>query len=358
MVSGAVVVVGVARYLGARLAKALAEHPKIDRVVGVDSIEPGDDIGDAEFVEADIRTSSIARAIKRARAETVVHMNVLATHADAGGRAPQKEINVIGTMQLLAACQRSDTVAKLIVKSSAAVYGANANAPALFAEDMVPAGARRGYEKDASEVEAYVRGFTRRRPDIDVTILRMANVIGPGVRTPLTDFFALPIAPVVVGRDPRFQLLHEDDCVGALSLCVLEDRPGIYNVAGDGFIVLSQAVARAGRPLLPVPALGNSIVNGLLNRAGVTALDATQAAFLTYGRGLDTTRMREQLHFSPSFTTSEAFDSYLEGVSAGVFAPERVTKLTDAMRKVVSAVSPPGAGRGRNPGAGGGNNNG
>lgn len=332
-------VVGAARYLGARLAKTLADHPRVDTVIGVDAFPPPTDIGAAEFIEADIRTSGVGQAIKRTRADTVVHMNVLATHADAGGRAPQKEINVIGTMQLLAACQRSDTVSKLIVKSSAAVYGSSPNAPALYSEEMVTTASRRGYEKDASEVEGYVRGFTRRRPDIDVTILRMANIIGPTIGTQLTDYFALPVVPVVIGRDPRFQVLHEDDCIDVLTMTVAEERPGIYNVAGDGFLVLSQAIARAGRPALPLPALGNPLVSGVLKRAGIAAMDSTQAAFLTYGRGLDTTRMRAQLRFEPSYGTGEAFDSYLSGHSRGILDPDRVKRILGAAHKAVSNVS-------------------
>lgn len=330
-------VVGVARYLGARLARALADDPAVDRVVGVDVVEPDADLGSTEFVKADIRTTAIARAIKRARADTVVHMNVLATRADAGGRAPQKEINVIGTMQLLAACQRSDTVQTLVVKSSTTVYGAGPNAPALFAEDMVPnAISRRGYEKDASEVEAYVRGFNRRRPDVDVTILRFANVIGPGMRTALSAYFGLPVVPIVLGRDPRFQLVHEDDCVEALRLAAVERRPGIFNVAGDGFMVLSQALRRAGRPALPLPTLGTPFVGGLMRRAGIADMDSAQVRLLTYGRGVDTARMREQLHFEPVHTTAEAFDAFVRArARGGLLDRDRVDAIEAALRRAL-----------------------
>lgn len=328
-----VMVVGVARYLGARLARALSHHPAVDRVVGVDVVTPEFDLGAAEFLEADIRTSAITRAIARSGADTVVHMNVLATQADAGGRVPQKEINVIGTMQLLGACQRSETVRKVVVKSSTAVYGAFPNAPALLAEDKVPTNiSRRGYEKDASEVEAYVRGFSRRRPDIDVTILRFANVVGPRIRTPLSEYFLLPIVPVAIGRDPRFQLIHEDDAIEALQMAAVEDHPGIFNVAGDGFLVLSKALRRAGRPALWLPTLGTPLIGGVLRRAGITDMDDAQVRFLTHGRGVDTRRMREELGFEPTYSTVAAFDSMVaERGGQGVMDRERVLAVEDAV---------------------------
>ena len=111
-------------------------------------------------------------------------MNVIATPHSAGGRVSQKEINVIGTMQLLAACQKAAGLQRLVVKSSAAVYGSSPRDPAMFTEDMGPkALPRAGFGKDSVEVEGYVRGFSRRRPDVEITMLRLANIIGPGIRT-------------------------------------------------------------------------------------------------------------------------------------------------------------------------------
>lgn len=337
MMSPVVMVVGVARHLGAQLARTLAGDPKIDRVVGVDVVPPTAEIGDTEFIEADITTSAINRAIARSRPDVVVHMNILATRSDAGGRVPQKETNVIGTMQLLAACQRSETVRKLVVKSSAAVYGAGPSSPALFAEDMAQGAiTRRGYEKDASEVEAYVRGFSRRRPDVGVTILRMVNVVGPTIRTSLSEYFMLPVVPVVFGRDPRFQLVHEDDCIDVLRLATLEDRPGIFNVAGGGFLVLSQALRRAGRMPLPLPTLGTPVVRGLLRRAGIADMDSVQTRFLSYGRGVDTTRMREGLGFNPRYSTVDAFDAFVGArARVGPLDHDRIGAVEHALRSFI-----------------------
>ncbi|HEU0042803.1 MAG TPA: NAD-dependent epimerase/dehydratase family protein [Jiangellaceae bacterium] len=344
--SNIVMVVGVARQLGARLARVLSTDPKIDHVVGVDLVAPTESIGRAEFVQADIRTSDIAKAIRRSRADIVVHMNILATRADAGGRVRQKEINVIGTMQLLAACQRSDTVRKLVVKSSTTVYGASPSAPALFAEGMVPGAlSRRGYEKDASEVEAYVRGFTRRRPDVDVTILRLANVLGPTIRTALTEYLVLPVVPVVLGRDPRFQLVHEDDCIDVLHWATTEDRPGIFNVAGDGFLVLSQALRRAGRVPVPVPSLGNGLVVGAMRRAGLADLDSVLVGFLTYGRGVDTTRMRTDLGFEPAHTTLAAFEAFVEArARGGLLDRDHITSVESAVHRALASAAAQNAG--------------
>ncbi len=335
-----VLVTGVSRTLGGRFARLLAADPAVARVVGVDVVPPLEDLGRAEFVRADIRSGVIARVLARERADTVVHMNILATPLSAGGRTTMKETNVIGTMQLLAACQSSPAVRKLVVKSSAAVYGSSPRDPALFTEETEPRELpRSGFAKDSLEVEGYVRGLARRRPDMSVTVLRFANFIGPGLRTPLAQYFAMPVLPAPLGFDARLQFVHETDGLEALRLATIEDRPGTYNVAGDGILMLSQAARRAGRPALPVAAPLVPWVGQLFRRAGLADFSPEQMEFLTFGRGLDCTRMREQLGLQPKYTTAEAFDDFLRGpgsdIGAGIVAPERVVVAEQALRSLL-----------------------
>src|SRR5919199_1514272 len=139
-----VLVTGVSRYLGGRFARVLTSHPGIDRVIGVDVVPPPHDIGSADFVRADIRNPVIAKVIARAAVDTVVHMNVIATPRQGGGRVSMKEINVIGTMQLLAACQKAPSVQRLVVKSTAGVYGSGPPPPPLFNQGTRAHGPPRG----------------------------------------------------------------------------------------------------------------------------------------------------------------------------------------------------------------------
>ncbi|HEV7907254.1 MAG TPA: NAD-dependent epimerase/dehydratase family protein, partial [Pseudonocardiaceae bacterium] len=164
-----VLVTGVSRFLGGHLAARFAANPDIERVLGVDTEPPPRDLlrrmGRTEFVRADIRNPLISKVISTAGVDTVVHASVTANPAGPTGRVAMKEMNVIGTMQLLAACQKSPKVRKLVVKSTSAVYGSSSRDPAVFTEEMGPKDlSSSGCAKDAVEVEGYVRGFGRRRP--------------------------------------------------------------------------------------------------------------------------------------------------------------------------------------------------
>jgi UDP-glucose 4-epimerase len=306
-----VLLTGVSRYLGGLYARRLSADPSVERILGVDVVPPPHSIGRAEFVRADIRNPMIGRIITQAGVDTVVHMNVLATPKDTGGRMTMKEINVIGTMQLLAACQKSESVQRLVVKSSSAVYGSSPRDPAMFTEDLNPRSMpRAGFGKDSTEVEGYVRGFSRRRPDVEISMLRLANVVGPGIHTTLTDYFSLPVIPVPLGFDPRLQFLHEDDAVAAMIQATTGPSAGIVNVAGDGFVTLLQCAALARRPVMPLPMSTGGMIRVVIKRMGLVDFSSDQAAYLAFGRGLDTARMRTVLGFEPTHTTRRAFEDF------------------------------------------------
>ncbi|CAB4939539.1 MAG: NAD-dependent epimerase/dehydratase family protein [Actinobacteria bacterium] len=324
-----VLVTGVSRHLGGTLARLLSEHPDVDHVIGVDVVAPPHTIAEAEFVQADIRNPVIAGVMSSASVDTVVHMGVISTPTQAGGRSAMKEINVIGTMQLLAACQKSTTMAKLVVKSSTSVYGSGPRDPALFTEDMDPRHSpRSGWAKDNVEVEGYVRGFSRRRPDVSVSTLRLANIVGPRISTSMIDYFSLPVVPTILGHDSRLQFVHEDDSVDALITATVNDRPGIVNVAGGGMLMLSQAIRRAGRASAPIAAPLMPVVARMLKQSGLADFSSEQVRFLTWGRGVDTRRMRTVLGFEPRYSTVEAFDSFVAAHHLNsVLPPERAVAL-------------------------------
>ncbi|MQA13666.1 MAG: NAD-dependent epimerase/dehydratase family protein [Pseudonocardiaceae bacterium] len=337
MLPSTVLVTGVGGFVGGSLAARLAADPGIERVLGVDTVAPRGELrrrmGRAEFVRADICNPLIAQVISTAEVDTVVHAAVSANPREAGGRSTMKEHNVIGTMQLLAACQQSTTVKRLVVKSTSAVYGASSRDPALFTEDNEPkAPSSSGYGKDAVEVESYVRGFARRRDDVGVTILRFANFIGPHIDTVLTRYFALPVVPTVLGYDARVQLLHEEDALAVLEHAVHAPRSGVFNVGGDGVLLLSQAIRRAGRIAVPIPGPGVSPLAALLRSARMVDFSPEQIRFLNFGRVLDTTNLRTEFGFAPRWTTAQAFEDYVAGRGLRpTIDPERVRAVEQGM---------------------------
>ncbi|GGO89659.1 NAD-dependent epimerase/dehydratase family protein [Wenjunlia tyrosinilytica] len=342
-----VLVTGVARHLGGRFVRRIKREPEVDRVIGVDAVPPEHDLGGAVFVRADIRHPMIAKVLAEHSVDTVVHMDVTGTPLGSGGRASVKETNVIGTMQLLGACQKSPTVRRLVVKSTTSVYGSAPRDPAVFTETMLPkALPTGGFAKDAVEVEGYVRGFARRRPDVAVAVLRFANILGPKGGTPLADYLSLPVLPTVLGYDPRLQFVHEDDVIDVLRLASVEPRrgtlnSGTFNVAGDGVLLLSQCSRRLGRPTVPVLLPAITWLGQFVRTAGILDFSPEQIRLLTHGRIVDTTQMRETLGYTPRYTTPEAFRDFARSHGPGLLPPDQVARAVDRLAAVLPPASEP-----------------
>lgn len=338
-----VLVTGASTFLGGYLVARLAENPDVERIVAVDSRVPSKTLmrrmGRADFLRLDIRRPAIARALASYEVDTVVHA-APSIMDSAGHSAAIKELNVVGSMQVYAACQRTPSVKRVILRSSAMIYGASSADPAYFTEGT-PARRepRRGYGRDMLDVESYARGLARRRQDIDVTILRPQAILGPRISTRMSSYLSMPMVPVVFGHQARLQFLHEEDALGALEWATTRGRAGTFNLAGDGVVTLAQAVHRAGHVQLPVPSQLLAPLIGVLRDGRLPAFRSEQEGYLSFGRVLDTTRMRTELGFEPRYTTRETLDDFIaRGSTSPVVGPESWRALEQRAVSAATAI--------------------
>lgn len=333
-----VLVTGISGVLAARLARSLSEHDGVDEVIGVDARLPVHDLGRTRIVRSELTSPVIPEVLDRERIDTLVHLAINSARDDTGpqGRARIRELNVIGSMQLLAAAQRSPHLRTVILKSTTAVYGSEPGNRALFSEEVTTTESKAGYAKDMIEVEGYARAFSRRREGVVLTVLRFANLLGSGIDSAFARYLALPVIPTVLGYDPRIQFCHTDDAVEVLRQACLDTRPGIYNVAGPGVLYLSQVARIAGRPTAPVPLPLVEGLAGVFRRVRHMDVQADQLQYLSYGRVADITRLRERFGYEPRYTTRETLRAFLDeqgirplvGESSWLRLEERARELT------------------------------
>jgi UDP-glucose 4-epimerase len=302
-----VLITHLAWFLSHRLANRLEDDPDVEYILGVDTNEPRGELHRTEYLQADIRKPVVMKILDSTGIDTVIHMGLFSTPAEAGGRGAMHDLNVIGAMQLFAACQRSKTVKQVIVRSSTAVYGADANDPAVFTEEMARSARTDPFGRDSVEMESYARELRRRRRDLDMNVFRFANIIGPGADTPLSRYLTMGAVPTVLGFDPRLQFIHEDDATDLLARAIERPVIGTYNAAGDGVLFLSQVLRMGGRLQLPMPA---PILNasGPLFRFLGRGLQVPPhiLQLIQWGRIADNRRLKEDFGFIPRYTTRDA----------------------------------------------------
>jgi UDP-glucose 4-epimerase len=307
-----VLITGVGSFMGAALARRLDQDPQFDYVAGLDTRPPRADLGRTEFIEADIRDPGIAAIVPAAAVDTLVHNQIVRRPGPGVSGATMHDVNVIGSLQLLTACEQTPQIRNIVVRGSAGIYGAEPQAPQFFTEDMdrlYPLRTR--FQRDVAEIETLFATFARRHPDVVCTMLRYQPAIGPSLDTQVARYLSLPVAPTYLGFDPRLQLVHEDDALDALVAAVRRPVHGAVNVAGEGTIGLTRMLRMAGRPSLPVIGLAFGPVVDGMRRAGLTDLSPDFRRLLRYGRAVDTSRLAEEVGFRPQFTTEAAVSDYV-----------------------------------------------
>ena len=283
-----VLVTGADMFWGGRMIQALESDPSIDVILGMGTRAPSVPFERAEFVRADQTYSILNRIVKATQVDTILHTFMI-TNSTTVHRRALHEINVIGTMNLLAAAGAAgSSVRHIVVKSSTLVYGSAASDPNTFSEDTPRTSAvKNSVERALVEAEGLVRDFSEDNPAARVTVLRFANVLGSHLTTPISRNLSRPLCPSIFGFDPLLQFVEEDDVVRALLHVTRGGIPGLYNVAGDGRLPWSEVAHICGSRLIPLSPFSPLKLRPL---SRLFDLPAELEDLLRYGRGVDTRR--------------------------------------------------------------------
>jgi len=306
-----VLITGVGSHVGSLLAQRLERDPDVEHVAGLDTRAPKLPLERTEFLDADIRDPEIGRLIPATGADTIVHEQIVRQPGPAMSSRAMHDINVIGTLQLLAACERVPTLRTIVIRGSAGIYGSEPHAPQFFKEEMTRLfPLRTRFQRDVEEIENYFDTYARRHTGVSCTMLRYQPAIGPGLRTQITRYLSQPVCPTYLGFDPRIQLVGIDDALEAIVAAVRNPVPGAVNVAAPGTIGLSRIIRLAGRRALPIAAPLFGAVTAAGQRLGLDAQSDDFQRLLHYGRGVDTRRLTEEVGYTPRQSTVAAVEEW------------------------------------------------
>lgn len=299
-----ILLTGLDTFWGGRVAAALERDPEVEMLVGMGTGTPSVALERTEYVRADNSYSLLARIVKATQVDTVVHTFLVVDSSSMSGR-DLHEVNVIGTMNLLAAASATgSSVRHVVVKSSSLVYGSHPADPTWFTEDTPRTRPpRTRLERSLTEVESYVRDFADENPSVMVTLMRFANVLGPEIATPISRNLDRGVMPSIAGYDPLMQFVAEEDVVRCLEGVVTRGIAGVYNVAGDGRIPVSEVAKIAGAWRLRLSPIYTRQAAAALVRLKLLDFPSELESLLRYGRGIDTTRLKET---GFEFSTSSA----------------------------------------------------
>jgi UDP-glucose 4-epimerase len=199
-----------------------------------------------------------------------------------------------GFSRLLEYCDRYD-VRKVVVMSSADIYGARAHNPQFLTEEAPLLATGLAALRD---IDMMAQSFFWKRPDIETVILRPAHLVG-AVAGIMARYLRMSPVPRLLGYDPMIQLLHEEDAIQAVRLALCPGKRGIFNLAGPDPIPLSRIVERLGRSTISVPYVMAKPLLAQLRLVGRGADLAGHVEYIRYVCMVDDTRARQILGYSP-----------------------------------------------------------
>jgi UDP-glucose 4-epimerase len=290
---GPVVVTGICGRLGRDLSRVLHRKRK---VIGVDRRAFVDPPGDVEHHKLDIR-SSRARDIFRHGVSAVVHLGVM--HDPHESSVEHHDFNVVGLQKVLEYVDLYK-IPKLVLLSSANVYGPRPDNPQLIREDAPLLGAGPFSDiRDLVELDMLVSAFFWRAPATETVILRPAHILGTVKNAP-SNYLRLDVVPTLLGFDPMMQIVHQRDVVSAIERALEPGVRGIFNIGGPEPVPLSKAIGLLGRRMVAVPhPLATAAVKNLF-RFRLTKFPAPELDFIRYVCMVDDTKARAELGYAPA----------------------------------------------------------
>lgn len=325
-----IVITGISGYLGRYLLPHLEQDNDYDLIVAIDCVSPPMELSDkTQFMKIDIDNSMIVELIANQQVDTVIHLAFAVTPL----HNPEKvhEINVIGTTNVLRACELAK-VKRLLVLSSTAAYGPDYRNPSLLTERSPLRGKKNfQFANDKVEIEKLCHQYFRKHPKCLVTILRSCTVIGPGVDNFITRYLDRLFVPTLLGYDPLMQFVHIEDLVDACLLVLKSQVSGVYNVVGEGVLPLSSVIKLAGKIPLPIIHFGVYPLAEILWYLRISEIPSALVDYIRYSWIASGEKIAKELGFIPRYSSKDALLSYVES--------QRVDKLRKKSEKEELQIS-------------------
>ncbi len=289
------------------LARGVTQHLLAagHTVIGIDRRPWPDPPAGVTVYRVDVRKRPAEDVFRTERPDAVIHMATV-THFTTS-REERYRINLHGTRAIFERAH-AHGVKRCIFIGRHTVYGAAPDAPLYRTEDEPPLGMATFPElADLAAADLYAGSALWRYPSLRTAVLRLVYTLGPSRRGTLAGYLAGARVPTVMGFDPLFQFMHEDDAARAIAEALNHDLHGIYNVAGPQPVPLSLLCRATGRTAVPLPA---PLFGRLTGKLGFSWLPEGALAHVKYPIVVDGSAFAEATGFTPRFDEAQAMEAY------------------------------------------------
>jgi len=297
-----VLITGAAGAVGSALLEVLAgtDH----RVIATDVRAPRHLPDGVAFRELDVRGNDPDRVIGQERPDVVLHLASIISSTD---REFAHDVDVTGSRNVFDACL-AHGVKRVVVTSSGAAYGYHPDNPEWLIEtDPVRGNVEFAYSDHKRQVEEMLSALRQSNPELEQVVLRVGTVLGSGLENQITALFHKPRLLALQGTESPFVFIWTQDLARILARAVKDGPPGIFNVAGDGALGISDLARALGKPVLRLPPWLLKVVLGIARPLNLSRYGPEQVRFLQYRPVLDNTALKANFGYVPELSSAEVF---------------------------------------------------
>jgi UDP-glucose 4-epimerase len=256
----------------------------------------------------DFNQRSFEDLFRRYKFDGVIHLGRIMSSQLT--RMRRYNANVLGTQKLLDLSHKYG-ISRVVVLSTFHVYGAVAYNPAMIDEEAPLKSAGLSADLiDSVELENLATIYLWRYPDLNITILRPGNIVGPGVRNSISTLLGSERAPVLAGFSPMMQFIHIDDMADALVLAYNKTKRGIFNVAAEDWVAYQHALKLCGCSRIPIPSVPPILPRLILKTLRLRSFPSYLMAFFKYPVVIDGRAFAREFGFQPRRPLKEIFRYY------------------------------------------------
>ncbi len=300
-----ILVTGISGRLGRFLVKRL--HREFN-VIGLDRRRTKSLPKDVEHYKVDIRRNRVEDIFRNNKIDAIFHLGVM--HNLRQNEKEHHDFNIIGTTRLLEYAEKYK-VKKFIFLSSTNVYGPKStNSQFLSENEPLMAGANFSAIRDLVDLDMLVTSYFWKAPKLEIIILRAAHILGNLNNAPSNYLRLSSPLPTIMGFDPMIQVIHQSDLADAMIQAYkTKGAKGIFNIASNGELPISEMIKYMGKKRLPVPEPMFKLALSQMWLAKLSSFPAKELDHIKYICMGDTKRAGEILNFKPKYTITDAIDS-------------------------------------------------
>jgi UDP-glucose 4-epimerase len=310
-----VLITGADGYLGRQVTAALAaDRRQLTTIVASDlrSVPRDRQLRGVDYLAMDICSPELSRALEKYRVDVVVHLAAVVTPGKKSNRQLEYNVDVLGTENVLKACLKAG-VKRIIYTSSGAAYGYHADNRSWLDEgDPIRGNVEFAYSHHKRLVEEMLARYREEHPELEQLIFRPGFILGATTRNQITNLLDQPRITGLKGAGSPFVIIWDQDVVGAILRGIFRGGRGIYNLAGDGILTLSEMAGLLGKPYRELPVWVVTAALWVGKKLRLTQYGPEQVRFLRYRPVLSNRRLKKEFGYIPQKTTRQVFEYYLE----------------------------------------------